>query len=232
MPAERSHRFRRPALVFLTLFLVAAACGLWALARLSSGPRYDVISIATLPDYQDPAALQEAWRLPVARLYQPGLQYQSNGSVCGPSSLANVLRSLGQGTASQSSVLAGSGLCWTGLCIPGLTLDELAGLAQRQRPGRVQTLRNLSLAEFRQHLQRSNDPSRRYIINFHRGPLFGRGGGHHSPIAGYLPDRDRVLVLDVNQTFTPWLVPTERLHAAMDTIDSGTGKKRGLLLIE
>jgi hypothetical protein len=168
----------------------------------------------------------------VAQLYQPGLQYQSNGSVCGPSSLANVLRSLGESQASQSSVLSGSGLCWTGLCIPGLTLDELAGLAEKRRPGKVQTLRNLSLAGFREHLQKVNDPSRRYIINFHRGPLFGRGGGHHSPIAAYLPDRDRVLVLDVNQAFKPWLVTAERLYAAMDTLDNQTGQKRGLLLIQ
>lgn len=232
MAADRARRIRRLLLVPLVVFLAAGVCGLWAFRGGSSGPRLDVVSIATLPDYQDPTALQEAFRLPVARLYQAELQYQSNGSACGPSSLANVLRSLGDKGASQRSVLSGSGLCWTGLCIPGLTLDELAGLAERQRPGRVQTLRNLSLAAFREHLGRVNDPSRRYILNFHRGPLFGRGGGHHSPIAGYLPDRDRVLVLDVNRAYTPWLVPTERLYAAMDTVDTATGRKRGLLLIE
>lgn len=77
-----------------------------------------------------------------------------------------------------------------------------------------------------------NDPGRRYIVNFHRGPLFGRGGGHFSPIAGYLPERDRVLVLDVNRNFKPWLVPSERLYAAMDTVDAATGERRGLLLLE
>jgi hypothetical protein len=77
-----------------------------------------------------------------------------------------------------------------------------------------------------------NDPARRYVINFSRGPLFGTGGGHHSPIAAYLVDQDLVLVLDVNRKYGPWLVKSARLFEAMNTVDSGTGKKRGLLLIE
>jgi hypothetical protein len=39
-------------------------------------------------------------------------------------------------------------------------------------------------------------------------------------------------VLDVNEKYKPWLVKTDRLFTAMDTIDEGNGKKRGLLLIE
>jgi len=68
--------------------------------------------------------------------------------------------------------------------------------------------------------------------NFTRGPLFGTGGGHHSPIAGYLGDEDLVLVLDVNDKYGPWLVKAERLYDAMNTVDTGARKKRGLLLIE
>jgi hypothetical protein len=41
-----------------------------------------------------------------------------------------------------------------------------------------------------------------------------------------------VLVLDVNAKYEPWLVKTDRLFTAMDTIDPSTDKKRGLLLIE
>ena len=41
-----------------------------------------------------------------------------------------------------------------------------------------------------------------------------------------------MFVLDVNEKYKPWLVKTERLFAAMDTIDEGVGKKRGMLLIE
>lgn len=70
------------------------------------------------------------------------------------------------------------------------------------------------------------------MVNFTRGPLFGTGGGHHSPIAGYLVDEDLVLVLDVNEEYGPWLVKSERLYEAMNTLDTGAKKKRGLLLIE
>ncbi len=56
--------------------------------------------------------------------------------------------------------------------------------------------------------------------------------GRASPLAAYLPDGDRVLVLDVNQAFKPLLVTAERLYAAMDTLDNQTGQKRGLLLIQ
>ncbi len=93
-------------------------------------------------------------------------------------------------------------------------------------------IRDIDLDEFRSHLRASNDPERRYLINFHRGPLFGRGGGHHSPIAGYLEERDLVLVFDVNEEYRPWLVESARLFEAMDTVDPTIGKKRGLLLFE
>jgi hypothetical protein len=41
-----------------------------------------------------------------------------------------------------------------------------------------------------------------------------------------------VLVLDVNKEYGPWLVKSERLHEAMNTLDTGAQRKRGLLLIE
>lgn len=36
-------------------------------------------------------------------------------------------------------------------------------------------LRDLSLAQFREEMQRTNDPTVRTIVNFHRGPIFGKG---------------------------------------------------------
>ena len=95
----------------------------------------------------------------------------------------------------------------------------------------VTLLRDLDLATFRSDLARANDPKLRFVVNFHRGPMFGRGHGHFSPILAYLADRDLVLVGDVNHDYGIYLVSTARLFDAMNTIDDVTGKKRGLLMV-
>jgi hypothetical protein len=41
---------------------------------------------------------------------------------------------------------------------------------------------------------------------------------------------DLVFVLDVNESYKPWLIQRAHLFSAIDTLDGG--KKRGLLLIE
>jgi hypothetical protein len=69
------------------------------------------------------------------------------------------------------------------------------------------------------HLRRSNDPTRRYLINFDRKQIFGAGVGHHSLIGGCLEAEDLVFVLDVNRDFQPWLVERSRLFAATNTLD-------------
>jgi len=178
-----------------------------------------------------PELIERAWQLPVAASFKRDLTWQSNPSACGPASLANAFRSLGEASITESEVLDGTGMCWLfGICPVGLTLDEVAEIARAKTHRRVTVLRNLSDAEFREHMRRSNDPDRRYLINFERKGIFGAGGGHHSPIGGYLEAEDMVFVLDVNRDFQPWLVERSLLFSAMDTLDGD--KKRGLLLIE
>jgi hypothetical protein len=179
---------------------------------------------------QAPALVERAWQLPVAKTFHHQVSTQSNLSRCGPASLANVFRSLSEAAKTESEVLAGTGRCWTGYCIMGLTLDELADVARAHTNRKVTVLRDLTPDEFLDHLRRSNDPQKRYVINFRRREIFGSGGGHHSPIAGYFENEDLVFVLDVNENFRPWLIERSRLFAAMNTLDGD--KKRGLLLIE
>jgi Phytochelatin synthase len=179
---------------------------------------------------QEPAVIERAWMLPVAATFNQTVDWQSNASRCGPASIANVFRSLGESKQTESAVLAGTNWCWTGYCILGLTLDELAEVARTYPNRRVTVLRDLTPEEFLDHLRNSNDPSRRYIINFSRAHIFGTGVGHHSPIGGYLESEDLVFVLDVNRNYQPWLVKRSRLFSAMNTFDGEV--KRGLLLIE
>lgn len=191
-----------------------------------------VVSIKETRDYQDPALLKKAWALPVAAAYQADIEYQKNGSVCGPTSLANVLHSRRQ-PGNQENILQDTGFSTVMGYLPeGLTLDQLADIARQKLHGKVTVLRDLDLAAFREQLRHVNDPTRRYVINFSRGPLFGTGGGHHSPLAAYLDQEDLVLVLDVNKKYAPWLVKSDRLFEAMNTLDTTAQKRRGLLLIE
>ena len=202
---------------------------------LLSGARADyprVDSIKDTQEYQDPALLQRAWGLRVASRYERDIDYQRNPSVCGPTSLVNVLHSF-ELPGDQEQVLQGTGLTTVlGFLPQGITLDQLAAVARQKLNKKVSVLRDLDLVSFREQMRHANDPARRYVINFSRGPLFGAGGGHHSPIAGYLADQDLVLVLDVNRKYGPWLVKSARLYDAMNTVDTGSQKKRGLLLIE
>ncbi len=177
-----------------------------------------------------PELIERAWTLPVAATFASDVTWQSNGSRCGPAAVANAFRSMGEEETTEAEVLEGTGKCWTGICFMGLTLDELADVARTHTERKVSVVRDISAEEFREHMRRSNDPGRRYIVNFTRETIFGDGAGHHSPIGGYLEDEDMVFVLDVNQDYKPWLVERERLFSAMDTFDGD--KKRGLLLLE
>jgi phytochelatin synthase len=177
-----------------------------------------------------PELVERAWHLPVAATFNRQLTWQSNVSRCGPAAVVNAYRSLGDAAITEDNVLAGTRRCWTGVCILGLTLDELAEVARANTSRKITIVRDLSEEQFREHLLRSNDLSRRYIVNFSRKRIFGAGVGHYSQIGGYLEAEDLVFILDVNPEYQPWLVERERLLNAVNTLDGD--KTRGLLLIE
>ena len=209
------------------LLIVGGVLG-FALTRTEAPPP-GFVSIRSAPAFQDAALLARAWALPVAKTFPHPLISQPNPSACGPTSGANVLRSEGT-TASSDDVAAHGKGCVAGLCFGGLTLTQLADALRGAAPeAKVVELHPATLEEFREELRHANDPDRRLIINFTRKPLFGAGGGHHSPLGGYLEAEDLVFVLDVNEHYGPWLVSSTRLFEAMDTVDPSSGQKRGLL---
>jgi hypothetical protein len=221
-PARRGkHR------IIAAVVLVLGACG--SAPFFLRPPKVPTAAIQSSVT-RTPALIDRAWTLPAAAAYNREVLWQSNGSLCGPTSLANLFRSLGESATSVPRVLEGTGMCSTGVCIMGLTLDQVAEIARDHTHRQVTVLRDLTPDAFREHMRLSNDPHRRYVVNFTRRPIFGAGGGHHSPIGGYLEAEDLVFVLDVNEDFKPWLVESSRLYAAVNTLDGG--KKRGLLLIE
>ena len=179
------------------------------------------------------ALLDAAWDQPVARLYRKaGLLTQTPAAMCGPTSIALVLRSMGI-PARPTEVLAGSSVrTLFGARLGGMSLDQVAEVLQLRSGRAVSTSRDLSVDALRAELAQVNDPRRRYVANFTRVPLFGFGGGHHSPLGAFLPERDAVLVVDVNPRIGPWLVSVPKLHLALTTRDRAGGKSRGLARVE
>jgi len=225
--------YRRILAIIIAFPLVLTGLAL-AWSYYAAGSAYDqVVNIRSETSFQEPALLDRAWALPVAAAYaEDGYEYQSNPSFCGPASAANLLQSQDM-SATQNTVLEGTSIRpLLGVLPSGLTLDQEAEVLRASSGQRVDVLRDLDLAAFRAEMARANDPSRRYIINFHRGPLFGSGHGHFSPVLGYLAEADLVFVGDVNEEFQPFLVSSARLFEAMNTVDSATGLKRGLLRVD
>lgn len=233
-PKSGRRAFRRVALATLAaLFVGAGVIAVQVAPYLSDGDEYAAVaSIEGLPTYRDPALMEKASALPAAASYGRPLIYQANPSFCGPTSIANVLRSLGVERTPKEVLDRSEVKPVFGLLIGGLTLDEEAELLRLNATGRVEILRDLTLKAFRAEMMQVNDPNRRYVVNFHRGPMFGRGHGHFSPLLAYLPDEDLALVGDVNADYRPYLVSVDRLWKATDTVDSETGLERGLIVIE
>ncbi|MBL8957351.1 MAG: phytochelatin synthase [Myxococcaceae bacterium] len=203
---------KRALIAAVGLSLCGAAAA-FVFVRTGAPPQWDVAT-------RDPARVEQGWAATAAHYPRPLLS-QSNPMGCGPTSLANVWRSADAGAFESP--------CALGICFGGLTLDELAKAAEH--PGwKVTALRGLSLEQLREELRHVADPGRRYVANFHRRPIFGTGGGHHSPIGAVLGDD--VFVLDVNESYGPWLVSLPKLFEAMSTVDAASGQQRGLLRIE
>jgi hypothetical protein len=215
-------------LVNFYLALALASCG-------TEDPESTVHSIKNEKNYQNEAMLASAWQLPVASTYKNNFVYQENSAFCGPASIVNTLNSLGVRGVSQSKVIENSSTYYIKARILGLTLDEMNKMFKDnlKKSGHsewsVTEYRDLTINEFRNHMRQANRPDFRYVINFSRLPLFGVDIGHHSPIGGYIENSDSVFLLDVLEDYKPFIVSTEKLFIAMNTIDSETEKKRGLI---
>lgn len=116
----------------------------------------------------------------------------------------------------------------------GMTLQELAGLLRRHgADARPVFAQDSSLEAFRAiataNLSRPGDY---IVVNYQRGALGQRDGGHISPLAAYHPGSDRFLLLDVaGYRYPPTWVAAADLWSAMNTLDSASGRTRGFVLI-
>lgn len=164
---------------------------------------------------------------------------QSEPAYCGLGSLVVALNAL----AIDPGRLWKGAWRWFGeemldCCVPlpeirrrGLQMDELACLA-RCNGARVEVFHaNASNLEvLRESLRTASRGEAVVIASYDRSEIGQSGSGHFSPIGGYHPDRELVLVLDVARfKYPPHWVSVEQLWRAMQPIDPATGKARGWL---
>ena len=91
----------------------------------------------------------------------------------------------------------------------------------------------LSVTDLRALVKSSlSNRNQRILVNFERKSLNQAGSGHFSPIGAYDSDSDSILILDVAKyKYPPFWVTTSDLQASLNTIDSDSGKTRGIVQI-
>jgi glutathione gamma-glutamylcysteinyltransferase len=118
----------------------------------------------------------------------------------------------------------------------GITLDELACLARcNGATARAVRADQATIDDLRQQVRLTTSASRGPVLvaGYSRALLGQTGEGHFSPIAGYHPGRDLVLILDVARfKYPPHWVPLAGLWHAMTGVDPVTGRPRGFILFD
>lgn len=117
----------------------------------------------------------------------------------------------------------------------GMTLQQLSDVLS-SKGIRVQMLpaSGLSLEQFRSTVRRATSESGRFaLLNFDRAGVHELGSGHWSPLAAYHEASDSALLLDVARyKYPPAWIPLDELHRAARSVDSTSGRSRGLLIVQ
>ena len=180
---------------------------------------------------------------------QPFVDTQENLAFCGPASMAAVLNSLPRETRPVAPQLkpfhyftqdsffnqrTQTIKTREATLRSGLTLQQMTEMF-RQFAVNADLFYGDQLTEstFRDLMTSAmGDPNTRLIVNFDRKTLNQQGAGHFSPIAAYDSESDSVLILDVAKfKYPPFWVSIADLLNAMNTIDSDSGKSRGLIRV-
>lgn len=225
--------------VGVALLLAAFGVGWYALAsppveNLPLSP--ELISISSA-EGQQLLALAES-KVDHSQL-APHLVAQTRRAFCGPATTAAVINAAlrPKPPATQASLFNEAASAVKGelaLSFSGLTLEELAAFI-RAHGLQVQVVHasDSDLATFRETARTTLAESGTFLItNYDRRVLKQSGAGHISPVGAFDSESDRVLILDVATQKYPYTwVPVSMLWAAMNTMDSGSGRTRGYLLV-
>lgn len=159
---------------------------------------------------------------------------QALKSYCGVATSVIVLTALGQEVGQRdffTDAAAEVRPMWR-VALTGMPLDDLGGLlAAHGARVTVHHADSVDEATFRAALAANLAQAGDYlIVNYQREVLGQDATGHISPLAAYDADSDRVLILDTaSYKYPPTWVRVSSLFAAMNTIDSETGRTRGFV---
>ncbi|XXQ34946.1 glutathione gamma-glutamylcysteinyltransferase [Plasmodiophora brassicae] len=169
---------------------------------------------------------------------------QDEPSFCGISTLAMVLNAMGQDP----------GRTWKGpwryfhedmltCCVPlevvkeeGINFSQMECLA-RCNAVRVEAFRaddpTVTVDMFRERVRAATGIGNEFlVVSYGRAHLGQSGDGHFSPIGGYDPSEDLVLIMDVARfKYPPHWVKLPLLFEAMKLQDSTTGRARGFMVL-
>lgn len=163
-------------------------------------------------------------------------QVQQKGSWCGVASAVTVLNANG-GNLTQGRFFTEEVTDvrpWWATTFAGMPLGDLAGMLEAHgADATVKHARASTEEAFRTSLKSNmNDSSNWLIVNYDRGVLGEKGGGHISPVSAYSAEKNMVLLLDTARYKYPFhWVPVSLLFKAMKTSDSETDQSRGWVVV-
>jgi hypothetical protein len=180
---------------------------------------------------------------------QPYIETQQNLAFCGPASIVAVMNSLGTPRPAESRLYPYTFYTqdnvfnadtqriksFVMVSVRGMTLAEISAfftaLGVKATPYYAS---DLSIEQLRTLLKTAlANPNARVVINFNRKVLAQEGAGHQSPLAAYDEGSDSALMLDVAKfKYPPAWIPLSELLDAMRSVDSDSGKSRGLVVVE
>jgi hypothetical protein len=180
---------------------------------------------------------------------QPYVETQQNLAFCGPASIVAVMNSFGTPRPFESRLFPYNFYTQDNIfnadtqrvksfglvSARGMTLAEISAffnaLGVKATPYYADSL---NIEQLRILLKTTlANPNDRIVVNFNRKILAQEGGGHQSPLAAYDEASDSALMLDVAKfKYPPSWVPLNELLDAMRSVDSDSGKSRGLVVIE
>lgn len=226
------------AVVLSTLTLVVAATGLvgwlaFSVPGAEALPLPDPLVSATTPQGRRLLAQSTARadHMPLTAAFEP----QQRRAFCGVASAVVVLNALRPTRPRLTQDLFFSD--WPSelkVSFQGMSLRELAAvLRQHGADARAVFAQDTSLQAFRAVAMANLSHAGDYVlVNYERGALGQREGGHISPLAAYTASSDQFLLLDVAaHRYPPTWVSAAALWRAMNTLDRASGDSRGFVLV-